>query len=174
MESEAAANSGLEAPRVALCVHVKNRLWQVRHVLPINLCHLWRSRAWAKFVLVDFGSQDGLEDFVLRTCMAAMDVGLLRFFTAPPQAIFHTAVTKNVAHRAAIDTFVLGDHDILVNCDADNLLGPGFADHVRQMFMDQPKSLVHYFSGDWDAGTYGRIPLTLARAKTDRPNTPQG
>ncbi len=153
---------GAAPPRVAMCVHCKNRLWQLKLTLPINLLHLWPCRAWTTFVLVDFGSTDGSVEWVLGHCRPAIDCGFLRVFRARPMQPYHTARTKNTAHITAVRDIGLDPHDVLVNCDADNLLGAGFAQHVAQQFSCScPRGrqglVIQYYGGARADGTFGRL-----------------
>jgi len=133
---------------VALCTATKNRLWQLRHVLPLNLLHCWPHRSQVRLHLVDFDSSDGTLEFVLKYCRAAIDCDLLRVYSSSELPHWHASVAKNTAHVCATK------EDVLVNLDGDNLVGPHFLQDVVQQFASGYKGAVQY---EGDKGTCGRI-----------------
>jgi len=137
---------------VALCVATMNRLWQLRRALPLNLLHCWPNRKWVKIHVVDFGSTDGTLEWLLRTCQAAIDCGLLVVYSSDQLPHWHASVGKNTAHMVARE-------DILVNLDSDNLVGPGFACDVVKQFQEDGCTCLQYEDGE---GTCGRIVCTRA------------
>jgi len=138
----------LQPPRltVGLCVATKNRLWQLRRALPLNLIHGWPHRDWAKIHVVDFGSTDGTLDFLLQRCRPAIDCGLLHVYSTQELPHWHASVAKNTAHLCSKE-------DILVNLDSDNLTGPDFPVDVAKQF-EGGYTVVQYEDGE---GTCGRI-----------------
>ncbi len=154
--------------QIAFCIHVKDRLWQLRDALPLNLAHLWSCRRWARFVLVDFGSSDGCLAWVKKYCAAAIARGFLRIYASSlPSQEYHTAIAKNTAHLAGMSAFRLQDTDIVTNLDADNLLGPGFAHHVAACFKKE-RCALQYYSGSRGSGTFGRIACSVADFRSSR------
>jgi len=139
----------LPPPRltVGMCVATKNRLWQVRRALPLNLIHGWPHRDWAKIHIVDFGSTDGTLEFLLHRCRAAIDCGLLHVYSTRELPHWHASIGKNTAHLCSKE-------DILVNLDSDNLTGPDFAVDVAKQFAENGFTVVQYEDGE---GTCGRI-----------------
>ena len=132
---------------VALCTATKNRLWQLRHALPLNLLHCWPHRNWVRIHVVDCDSTDGTLDWILTECRAAIDIGLLKVYSTEGRMPFwHASVAKNTAHIVALQ-------DILVNVDADNLVGGDFVLHVVEQFRKR-YTVLQYEDGD---GTCGRI-----------------
>ena len=129
---------------------LKNRLWQLKHSLPISLMNLWPHRSWTRIYLVDFGSTDGALTFIGDTCRAALDEGLLQVSTAHLPC-FHASIAKNTAHREA---YRAGTWDILVNLDCDNLLEYNSAPQIRNLFADPTVRALHYRGTD---GCCGRI-----------------
>lgn len=135
-----------KGPTVALCISTKNRLWQLRRALPLNILHSWPFRGWAKIHVVDFGSVDNTLQFILTRCRAAIDAGLLRVYSTDQLPWWHASVAKNTSHMVAKE-------DILVNLDGDNLIGPRFLQDIRQRF-GEGCTCLQYEDGD---GTCGRI-----------------
>lgn len=132
---------------VALCTATKNRLWQLKNALPLNLIHCWPYRQRVKIYVVDFDSTDGTMEWIVTNCRVAMDIGLLNVFHASDMPHWHASVGKNTAHMVACE-------DILVNLDGDNLVGPGFAHDVSRRMFHESARLLQYEKND---GTCGRI-----------------
>eukprot|EP00445_Apocalathium_hangoei_P029022 CAMPEP_0203924996 /NCGR_PEP_ID=MMETSP0359-20131031/64701_1 /ASSEMBLY_ACC=CAM_ASM_000338 /TAXON_ID=268821 /ORGANISM="Scrippsiella Hangoei, Strain SHTV-5" /LENGTH=484 /DNA_ID=CAMNT_0050853331 /DNA_START=89 /DNA_END=1543 /DNA_ORIENTATION=+ len=135
------------ARSVALCITTKNRLWQLRRALPLNLLHCWPHRRWTTIHIVDFGSTDETLEWIMSRCRAAIDAGLLKVYYTDRQPFWHASIAKNTAHMVATE-------DIVVNLDGDNLIGPNFPVDVVNRFVQDGYSVLQYEDGD---GTCGRI-----------------
>lgn len=120
------------------------------HVLIENLRTAMR---WVgvEFVLIDYGSSDGLKEFV--ASLPRELSGNLRYYRCEAEC-FKAPHAKNVAHVASTG-------DILVNLDFDNFVRPGYADLMRKTVRDGV--IFHdYVPNNVQGvrGTYGRIALT--------------
>ncbi len=93
-------------------------------------------------------------------CPQAIASGQLTLVVGPWEGVYHTAKAKNTAHRQAMSRFVLTDDDIVVNIDVDNIMNPGFAEHVAAA-CKSPATCVQYFAGNRHDGTYGRIATSV-------------
>lgn len=114
--------------KIAFCTTCKGRIQHVQRVLAKNI---WDNPGPDSiFVLLDYNSDDGLGDFIKEEFSAAMACGKLVYYRNNEAMRFKMAHAKNMAHRAAIREGA----DILVNLDADNFTGEGFADYVQQAF----------------------------------------
>ncbi|MDE1901203.1 MAG: hypothetical protein KGI37_06115 [Alphaproteobacteria bacterium] len=117
-------------PRIAFCTTCKGRAHHLAKTLPQNM----RNNADypnAVFVVLDYNSTDGLGDHMRRTFAAPMASGRLAYYHNPEPQQFHMAHAKNMAARAGIREGA----DVLVNLDADNLTGAGFASYVAEEFI---------------------------------------
>ncbi len=126
-------------PKIAFCTTCKGRLQHLEHTLPANV----RDNAGYPnciFVVLDYNSQDGLADFMSRTLRNDLlsrsggQTERIVFYRYLEPTPFRMAHAKNVAHRLGI----LEGADILVNLDADNLTGFGFADYIAEQFQADP------------------------------------
>lgn len=141
--------------RIVFCTTCKGRLQHLKETLHKNITDN-RDYENAVFVVLDYGSQDGLS-YHLRTNfpveIAAGKLVVYRFENSGP---FRMAHAKNMAHRCGI----LEGADILVNLDSDNFTGAGFADYVNnqtigysdaflwsRMIKDGPERLPRGISG---------------------------
>ena len=133
--------------RVALCMTTKGRLWQLQHVLPLNLLHVWPHREWCNVHLVVADDPDALH-WIGEHLEFAVRHDVLRVYgTNGKMQYWHASVAKNTSHMVA-------NEEILVNVDGDNLIGRGFPMHVAESFQ-QGFKVVHY-NGHME-GNYGRI-----------------
>jgi glycosyltransferase involved in cell wall biosynthesis len=136
---------------VSFCITCKNRLHQLMETLPRNLWDCRGAEGSVEFVLVDFGSTDGVLDWVVDHHGDALRSGLLKLFTTGGLLRFHASIAKNTAHR-------MGSGTILTNLDVDNFVGPGGGRYVARVLQrGERKAVFHQWSGVWGDGTYGRI-----------------
>jgi|GEM_PF-1757120 len=116
---------------VVFCTTCKGRLQHVERTLPKNLA----DNPQAKFVLLDYNSQDHLLRHVMSTYAREIESGRLTVYSFTASGPFRMAHAKNMAHRLGIiEGGGLWPDPILCNLDADNFTGPGFADYIEQRF----------------------------------------
>jgi hypothetical protein len=112
--------------RIAFCTTCKGRAEHLIRTLPQNLSDN-RDYEDARFVLLDYrNSRDGLAEYVVEKHPRELTCGKLVMYRYPLPGPFEMAHSKNLAHRLAI----LEGAEVLVNLDADNYTGPGFARYV--------------------------------------------
>ncbi len=134
---------------MSVCMHAMNRTWQVKQTLRHNVM----ACANHELILVDFGSTDGLDEWVRAEFAEDIKAKRLVYFRTPTPTRFHASKSKNLAHH-------LGSGDILLNCDGDNFVTEGDLDRIAEVFEKEPESIVQNFTGDFLDGTYGRLALT--------------
>jgi hypothetical protein len=130
--------------KISFCATCKNRLWQLSHTMPPNLAAI-EADGCSELVLVNYNSQDGLNDWI-RQFRPAIEAGRLRYVHERSDPHFHMSKAKNLAHFAATGEFV-------VNLDADNLIGDTIKTY-RRFWQDNPDTVIHGFGSH---GTLGRI-----------------
>ena len=133
--------------KISFCTTCKNRLWQLARAMPQNLVAI-QADGCAEMVLVNYNSQDGLDEWIGQF-RSAIEAGALRYVHERSDPYFHTARAKNLAHFAATGEFV-------VNLDADNFIGDTIA-RYRRLWGDNSETVIHGFCGDFGDGSYGRI-----------------
>jgi hypothetical protein len=100
---------------------------------------------------VDFGSKDGLREWVIDSFQSELDSGYLKYYYTEELPHWHASIAKNTAHLCATG-------NILVNLDCDNYTGPwGGADLMKTFAVLGNRCIVHQFSGKNRDGSYGRI-----------------
>ena len=128
-------------PRIVFCTTAKGRTQHIEQTLPANI----RDNADypnCKFVLVDYCDPGPLRKYLRENHSPDIESGVLAVYhyfgrvespgihAEPGDTPFRMAHAKNMAHRLGI----LEGADILVNLDADNFTGPGFAVWVAEQF----------------------------------------
>jgi len=134
--------------KVSYCTTCRNRAHHLKITLPSNLHH---AHPGDEFVVVDYGSEDRLGDWIRREYCAELRVGLLLYARVEEMSEFIPPHAKNIAHR-------LGSGEVLCNLDADNCVGDGFGDWLRQMFAAH-ESAVTGAESHGVGGGFGRIAM---------------
>jgi hypothetical protein len=139
------------------------RAHHLQQTLPRNLadCVDWSHPSAVEFVVLDYGSRDGLADWITtdRRLRPYLDAGILRFARSEGQRYFRHSHAKNMAHTLATG-------DVVCNVDADNFTGRGFADYLRSVFHRRPNAVVatnrfdRRLNAEAYKGSMGRIALS--------------
>lgn len=123
----------LSPPRIAFCITVKGRSQHVKLTLPKNLEDN-KNYENLVFIVLDYNSPDDLGEYLKASHADDIASGRLVVYSMPSAGVFRMAHAKNCAHRAGI----LECASILINVDADNYLGAGFAQYVAEAFATHP------------------------------------
>ena len=107
------------------------------------------------FVLVDFGSTDGLEDWIVENFEQEIKEGYLKYYYTEELEDWHTSIAKNTAH-------ILSGSDILVNLDCDSYTGKNGGKFVLDNMIKYGihNTVIHQFSNKSGDSSYGRIALS--------------
>ena len=123
-----------------------NRLYHLKETLLKNIEDNI-SYEKLEFILLDYNSSDGLEEWVKSKLTKYIDNGILKYHRTSEPKSFHRSHSRNVALK-------LGSGDILCNLDADNFLGENFAFYINYNFSFNNN--IFLCSGKPD-GSYGRV-----------------
>ena len=106
-------------------------------------------------MLVDFGSTDGLHEWVKENFVDEMEAGYLKYYYTEELPFWHASIAKNTAHTLAM-------HRIVVNLDCDNFTGKDGGLFVIDSMLKygHAKTVLHQFSNEPGDGTYGRIAMS--------------
>lgn len=146
---------------IVFCTTCKGRAQHIELTLPKNLEDN-KDYDGVKFVILDYNSPDHLVSYLKTHHKRDMDSGrvvLYRFWESGP---FRMAHAKNMAHRLGIREGA----DILVNLDADNYTGDGFAGYVANQFASARTGEDPFLYAKWNQemrlpkGASGRIVVT--------------
>ncbi len=114
---------------IAFCTTCKSRAQHLRRTLPQNIADN-ETFAHLKFIVLDYGSPDDTLSYMRSEWSHLIDSGRVVVYSYRYEGPFHMAHAKNMAHRCGI----LEGADVLVNMDADNYTGQGFARYVADQF----------------------------------------
>lgn len=111
-----------------------NRLTYLRQTLPANIeQNLHHPNV--EFVLLDYNSQDDLEDWVKTTLKDHIESGILKYYRTYEPPYFHLSHSKNMALK-------LASGNIICLVDADNFAGPSYIDWVDSCFDGQGSNAI--------------------------------
>ena len=137
--------------KISFCITCKNRLHQIGETLKENLDANKEHEEMLEFVLVDFGSTDGLQSWILTHFREQLESGYLKYFFTTGLPHWDASRAKNTAH-------FLASGDFLVGLDCDNYVGKGggaFVQSKKEKYGD--RLLMHQWNGVYAGGTFGRI-----------------
>lgn len=137
-------------PTLSFCITCKNRFYQIRETLRQNLDDNAIYRDIVDFILVDFGSSDGLKDWVASSFKEELETGYLKYYYTDVLDSWHASIAKNTSH-------LLSRKDILVNLDCDNYTGIRGSAFVIRHFMENANDIVLHQVLDSFNGSFGRI-----------------
>lgn len=111
--------------KISFCTTVRNRLYHLKETLPDNMREVRNHDA--ELVLLDYGSTDGLEEWITSAFAQDLSSGKLRRFRYSGASYFDRSHSKNL-------TIKLSDGDVVCNIDADNYIGAGFCEYLISVF----------------------------------------
>lgn len=137
---------------ISFCTTCMNRLFHLKHTIEQNI----KSNAnypKVEFVLVNYNSQDGLDDWVKENLQSYIDSGVLNYYATYEPQFFHASKAKNLAHK-------LAKGEIVCNLDGDNYTGDNFAYYINYLYHKNGLNTVLHFRKPPYWGTEGRIVYT--------------
>ncbi len=114
----------VEPKFISVCTTCMNRLHDLRETLPKNLEDN-SGYPCAEFVLLDYNSSDGLEDWVRSELGDYLGSGRLRYCRTECSKHFRPNHSRNLSFR-------LARGELVANVDSDNLMWPGFLHRLNQ------------------------------------------
>jgi GT2 family glycosyltransferase len=112
--------------KISFATVCMNRLHHIRQTLPKNIEDN-KQYENVEFILLDYNSTDGLEDWVRENMQEHIQSGKLIFYRTTEPEYFKRSHSRNMAMR-------LCEGDIICNVDADNYTGNGFAEYINKKF----------------------------------------
>jgi len=134
---------------LSFCTVTANRLWQLRQTLPENLAAIEQHKD-VELVLVNFGSTDGVDDWIAHQFSPFIERSILKYLSIPP-CPYHCPKAKNVSH-------LLGQNEVLFNLDADNFIGDSIL-QLRTIFTDFHDGIFVHQVDPANNSTVGRISM---------------
>ena len=153
--------------KISLCTTCMGRAHHLKDTLPANIESNQGTESFdVEFVVVNYNSQDDLDEWMRAEVREHIKSGLVRYFKTSEPEYFNAPHAKNLSH-------VLATGQVLCNVDADNYLGLYFAARMIFYFNRGYPPIVHVFGGITDespddfnwkvheerSSTFGRICL---------------
>ncbi len=135
--------------KISFCTVCMNRLEHLKKTLPKNLKDTMTYGNF-EFVVLDYNSKDGLEEWIMAEMSQYMVSGKLIYIKTTVPQYFLRSHSKNVAAKSATG-------DIICNVDADNYIGEGFADYINQEFKKHQNIYLTVPRNIGKKDCYGRI-----------------
>ena len=117
-----------------------NRLFHLKETYLKNIEHA-STYPDAEFVLLDYNSNDGLEDWVKENLKEHIESGRVKFYQTKEPKYWVAAHAKNIAHKMATG-------DVLCNIDCDVLMPKGFCEYVENLFSGDHRIVMAFESKD--------------------------
>lgn len=114
--------------KISFCTVCKNRLHHLKQTLPQNIIDN-ASYGNIEFLVFDYNSSDGLEEWINNEMAESLHSGILKYFRTDVPQYFNRSHSRNVM-------FKLASGDIICNVDADNYTGVGFAAYINEKFTE--------------------------------------
>lgn len=144
--------------KVSFCTSCMGRAHHLKETLPKNIADN-AGFPDLEFVIVDYNSKDGLEDWARVALKDHIASGRVVYLAERSAAWFEKCHAKNIAHCAA-------SGDVLVNIDADNFTGDGYAAFVADFFSRDPASVLTSKWGQLDiVGKVGMLAASFHKIR---------
>ena len=109
---------------ISVCTTCMNRLHDLKRTLPLNMIDN-ADYEMAEFVLLDYNSTDGLEEWVKAEMGDHIASGRLVYYKSSGHSFFDPNHSRNISFRLATGS-------IITNVDADNFMNRGFLARLGQ------------------------------------------
>jgi glycosyltransferase involved in cell wall biosynthesis len=126
--------------KISFCTVCMNRLQHLKQTLQANIDDN-KDYENLEFVLLDYNSTDGLEDYIRDHMAGYINSGKLVYYKTLSHQYFNRSHSRNVAFRLATG-------DVICNIDADNFTGKSFAAYVNSEFNAADNIFLSVFNND--------------------------
>ncbi|RYY36114.1 MAG: glycosyltransferase family 2 protein [Sphingobacteriaceae bacterium] len=123
--------------KISFCTVCMNRLHHIKQTLPANIADN-EGYDNVEFVLLDYNSTDGLEDYIKAEMQEFINAGKLIYFKTTTPQYFNRSHSRNLACKLATG-------DIICNIDADNFTGNSFAAYINHQFSSNANVFICVF-----------------------------
>lgn len=115
--------------KISFCTVCMNR---IQHIIQTLVKNIKDNEDYedVEFVLLDYNSKDGLQEYVRENLIQYIEDGRLVYYRTDAPEYFNRSHSRNLA-------FKLATGDIICNVDADNFIGFGFASYINTIFSDR-------------------------------------
>lgn len=142
----------MENMKVSFITRCMNRLEHIKETYLFNIDIAVQSGLDFEFILLDWSSTDGLQEWIKSNLTEYVDKGIVKVITVKDQNTFYRSKALNVLGKFC-------DGKLICNLDADNYLCLGFLSRVKDIFDENSNSIIHCrgkLKQGW-RGIFGRI-----------------
>jgi predicted glycosyltransferase involved in capsule biosynthesis len=137
---------------LSFCISIKNRKYQLEQTLLKNLQDSKNDNV--EFILVDYGSNDGLNIYIYENFKEYIDMKKLKYYYTDELIYWHASIAKNTTH-------ILANGKYIVNLDCDNFIGENGDNIIIDIFEKNGDNIIiHQSDYKFGSGNAGRISLT--------------
>lgn len=137
----------METNSISFITACMGRLHHLEQTMPKNIRIAAASGVPVEFILLNYHSPDGMEDWVRGQWMAQIESGIVTYLRTDTPTFFHHAQARNVAA-------MLTSGAVICNLDADNYLTTGYIDKLANLRLG---NYLHF--DQFVPGTFGRLGL---------------
>ena len=134
---------------ISFCSTCMNRLFHLKHTIEKNILDNINYPK-IEFVLINYNSKDGLEDFAQENLAKYVEKGVLSYYRTDEPQKFHASKAKNLSHA-------LAKGEIVCNVDGDNFTGKDFAYYINYLYNQNGTNTIYQFHKPPYWGTVGRL-----------------
>jgi glycosyltransferase involved in cell wall biosynthesis len=135
--------------KISFCIVCMNRLHHLEQTLLANILDN-ADYPDLEFVMLDYNSSDGLEQYVKTSLQQYIDSGILVYYKTTGPVYFNRSHSRNLA-------FKLASGDLICNIDADNYTGRHFASYINDEFNKEDKMFLTVIGQLFKKDVLGRI-----------------
>lgn len=142
----------MKLPTLSFCITCKDRLGDLKNTLRDNLDDNALQQDFIDFVLVDFGSNDGLIEWVREYFSEELETGYLKLFHTKELPVWHPSIARNTAAKCSTN-------DIIVNLDSDCLTGTFGGVRIINEFLGNKEIIYHEYNGIVGDRSFSKIAI---------------
>jgi predicted glycosyltransferase involved in capsule biosynthesis len=135
---------------LTFCITIKNRKYQLEQTLLQNL--LDSNNKNTEFILIDFGSTDGLKEYIYNNFKEYLESKKLKYYYTDKLKYWHASIAKNTTHKYANGKYI-------VNLDCDNFIGKNGDNILIELFKKNDNIIISQGDTIFGSGNSGRISL---------------
>ena len=138
--------------KISFCTVCMNRLSHLQQTLPENIADN-QDYPNVEFLVLDYNSTEDVGGWIKTKMRPHLDSGVLTYIRVEGPKYFHRSHSRNLALKMA-------QGDIVVNLDADNYAGKGFASYLNQRFLEEEHIFLSPELSSTDKlGSFGKVSL---------------
>lgn len=126
----------METMKISFITRCMNRLEHLKETYLYNINTVIKSGLDFEFVLLDWSSTDGLQEWIKLNLSSYINKGIVKVITVKDQNTFHRSKTLNILGKSS-------EGELICNLDADNYLCLNFLSHIPKVFNKNANSIIH-------------------------------